>query len=89
MKDSIYYPNNLKNVLGLKLGRWLFSIMFLTGLIAGYLSFAQYKIYQQQAAVVMQKEKEYLALNPYEQAYKNLLILIGNAKKENENLKVL
>ncbi len=70
-----------------KLGRWLFFIMFLTGLIAGYLSFVQYQIYQQQAAVVMQKEKEYLALNPYEQAYKNLLVLIGNAKKENENLK--
>ncbi len=70
-----------------KLGRWLFFIMFLTGLIAGYLSFVQYKIYQKQAALVVEKEKEYLALNPFEQAYKNLLILIGNAKKENENLK--
>ncbi len=70
-----------------KLSRWLFFVIFLTGLIAGYLSFIQYKIYQKQAALVVEKEKEYLALNPFEEAYKNLLVLIGNAKRENQNLK--
>ena len=70
-----------------KLGYWLYFIILLTTLIAGYMSFVQYKLYTKQAALVQEKEKEYITLNPFEQSYKQLLQLIGNIKKQNESLK--
>ncbi len=70
-----------------KLGYWLYFIIFLTTLIAGYMSFVQYKLYTKQAALVQEKEKEYIALNPFEQSYKQLLQLISTIKKQNASLK--
>ncbi len=70
-----------------KLGRWLYFVIFLTTLIAGYMSFAQYQLYKKQSALVQGKEKEYITLNPFEQSYKQLLQLIGNLKRQNESLK--
>jgi len=69
-----------------RLGRWLYFIIFLTFIIAGYLSSLQYKVIDRQEAMLEKQKQEYLALNPYEESYNKVIQLIGDVQKENASL---
>ncbi len=69
-----------------KLFRWLFFIMFLTGLIAGHVTYILYKVTKRQTYLVQEKEKEYIVVNPFEKSYKQLLQLIGTLEQQNKKL---
>ena len=69
-----------------KLFRWLFFIIFITGLIAGHVTYTLYKVTKRQAYLVQEKEKEYIVVNPFEKSYKQLLQLIGSLEQQNKNL---
>ncbi len=87
-KDGInLLPKKFLEMLTLsKINKWVNFIIILVVLIFGYLSFFQYSIIKQKKLQIDKLEKEYQALNPFEQSYKKLLQLIGDVQKEKQTL---
>ncbi len=76
-KEKIFYR---------KLSRWLYFIMFMFTIIAGYLTALQHKMLVAQKNLLEKRQQEYRVLNPYEESYNQVIKLIGEIQKENKAL---